>query len=64
MPEPDKSLTTADVAKKVTRTVTQNGRVKKEPVDPSEILSWRDHGTHVVVVTIDGQKLSSKDGKQ
>lgn len=56
---PDMKL--EDACKKVARKVTQNGRTKWEPVSPDEVLSFKDHGTHVVVVTIDGQKLSSKD---
>ncbi|MBX3588845.1 MAG: hypothetical protein KF796_19610 [Ramlibacter sp.] len=30
-------------------------------IEPNEVLSFRDYGTHVVVVTKDGQKFSSAD---
>lgn len=63
-------LTAAAAAKRVQRTITEyvNGkdeagqparmaRQKQVPVEASEVLSYRDYGTHVVVVTIDGQKL-------
>jgi hypothetical protein len=36
-------------------------RAKEVPVQAAEVLSCRDYGTHVVVVTRDGQKLSSQD---
>lgn len=36
-------------------------REKRVPVKADEVLSFRDYGTHVVVVTRDGQKLSSVD---
>ncbi|GAP38778.1 hypothetical protein ISF6_5331 [Piscinibacter sakaiensis] len=29
------------------------------PVGAEEVLSFRDYGSHVVVVTVDGQKFSS-----
>lgn len=44
----DKQLTAAEAAKRV-----------KCPAE--DVLSWRDYGTHVVVVTRDGRKLSSAD---
>lgn len=69
-----KQLTAAEAAKRVKRTVTElvdvrgpGGKVTKEakskrvPVETGEVLSFRDYGTHVVVVTRDGQKLSSTD---
>ncbi|WP_082368682.1 hypothetical protein, partial [Piscinibacter sakaiensis] len=34
-------------------------RVKFVPVGAEEVLSFRDYGSHVVVVTVDGQKFSS-----
>lgn len=52
-----KPLTAAEAAKIVTRVVGD----KKVPVKADEVLAFRDHGTHVVVVTRDGQKLSSAD---
>ena len=36
-------------------------RAKRVAVDADEVLTFRDHGTHVVVVTKDGQKLTSAD---
>lgn len=69
-----KQMTAADAAKRVKRPVTEieerkdrEGAVVKVPktkrvaVDADEVLSFRDHGTHVVVVTKDGQKFSSAD---
>ena len=70
-PAEGKQLTTAEAAKRVRRTVTElvdgkdgEGKVqraKRVTVDADEVLAFRDHGTHVVVVTKDGQKLSSLD---
>lgn len=34
-------------------------RVIESPVGETEVLSFKDHGTHVVVVTVDGQKFIS-----
>ena len=65
-----KELTFAEAAKRVKRTVTElvegkDGakvpRAKKVAVEASEVLSFRDYGTHVVVVTTDGQKLTDAD---
>ena len=57
--------TAEDVARHVKRKVTElvNGkqRTKEVAVHPSEILSFKDYGTHVVAVTTDGQKLSSAE---
>lgn len=38
---------------------TGNTKTKHVAVKPEEVLDFKDHGTHVVVVTTDGQKLSS-----
>ena len=67
-------LTAAEAAKRVKRTATEVvdgkdgggkparvARTKEVPVQAAEVLSFRDYGTHVVVVTRDGQKLSSQD---
>ena len=64
-------MTAVEAAKRVKRTVIEyvdgkggDGkpakvpRPKKMAVDASEVLSFRDYGTHVVVVTKDGQKLT------
>lgn len=70
-PAEAKQLTTAEAAKRVRRTVTElvdgkdgEGKVqraKRVTVDADEVLAFRDHGTHVVVVTKDGQKLTSAE---
>ena len=64
-------MTAAEAAKCVKRTVIEyvdgkgaDGKPAKVPrpkkvgVDASEVLTFRDYGTHVVVVTKDGQKLT------
>ena len=65
-----KKMTAAEAAKRVKRTVTElvegkDGakvpRAKKVAVEASEVLSFRDYGTHAVVVTTDGQKLTDAD---
>jgi DNA-binding LytR/AlgR family response regulator len=69
-----KKLTTADAAKQVRRTVIEYvdgknpdgtpGKIPKSKqvsVQPSEVLTFAEYETHVVVVTKDGQKLSSLD---
>jgi hypothetical protein len=71
MPEPtktpdtaaDKAMTAAEAAKAVKRPVQvkEDDKVvtKLTPVKTDEVLSFKDYGTHVVVVTKDGQKFSS-----
>jgi hypothetical protein len=60
-----KPLTAADAAKMVKRTVViRDGdaeATKKVAVRADEVLAFRDYGSHVVVVTTDGQKFSSAD---
>ncbi len=69
-----KELTSAEAAKRVQRKVVERVEAKGEdgkpvaqvrekrvPVKADEVLSFRDYGTYVVVVTRDGQKLSSLD---
>lgn len=71
---PTKQLTAAEAAKRVKRTIvemvdgkgedgkpTKLAREKKVAVDASEVLSFKDYGAHVVVVTKDGQKFSDAD---
>lgn len=71
-----KQLTAAEAAKRVKRPRTEyvdgtdaNGgaikvsRTKLVAVTADEVLSFKDYGTHVVVVTKDGQKLTSADGE-
>ncbi len=40
---------------------TKVAKPKKVAVEAAEVLSFRDYGDYVVVVTRDGQKLSSLD---
>jgi hypothetical protein len=47
---------TDDAGKPITKQVT-----KRVPVTASEVLDFKDYGSHVVVVTTDGLKLSSAD---
>lgn len=73
-PTAAKQLTAAEAAKRVKRTVTElvDGKVeggkptkvarqKEVAVAAAEVLAFRDYGTHVVVVTRDGQKLTDAD---
>lgn len=68
-----KQLTAAEAAKRVKRAVVElvdgkaeDGkpakvqRSKEVGVDAAEVLSFKDYGTHVVVVTRDGQKLTGE----
>lgn len=72
-----KQMTAAEAAKRVKRTVTELvdgkgedgktakvARAKKVAVEAAEVLTFRDYGTHLVVVTKDGQKLSSADAAE
>ncbi len=58
-------LTAADAAKRVQRIVLEPAegkdkfKEKRLAVSTDEVLSFKDYGTHVVVVTKDGQKLTS-----
>lgn len=56
-----KEMTAADAAKLVKRIVVEDGKKKAVAVGASEVLAFRDYGNRVVVVTTDGQKLSSAD---
>lgn len=64
-------MTAADAAKLVVRKVPVLDKAKKDTgetkdvaVKASEVLSFRDGGDHVVVVTTDGKKLvGEKAGK-
>ncbi len=73
-PPEGKQLTAADAAKRVKRTVIElvdgkgeDGKTvkvtkaKEVAVAASEVLSFRDYGTDVVVVTKDGQKFTSAE---
>lgn len=66
-PSPEKQLSAADAAKLVKRrTVVVDGDAEKvitKPIAAKEVLDFRDYGTHVVVVTTDGQKFSSAEAE-
>lgn len=58
-------LTAADAAKLVFREAPKldddgkpTGKLTRKPIDADEVLAFRDYGSHVVVVTKDGQKFS------
>jgi hypothetical protein len=59
-------LTAATAAKRVKRVILEAVDGKDKPretrvaVAEEEVLSFKDYGTHVVVVTVDGQKLTGK----
>jgi hypothetical protein len=60
-----KTLTNADAAKAVKRPVLGTNKageveVTLVAVKAAEVLTFKDYGTHLVVVTTDGQKLSSE----
>jgi hypothetical protein len=71
----ESKLTAADAAKRVKRSILErvpdgkdgDGKpkfrevIKQVPVTAAEVLTFKDYGTHVVVVTKDGQKFSSVD---
>lgn len=63
--KPDKKLTAAEAAKFVRRTVQvlddagkPTGKTEERPVSEKEVFSFKEYGDKVVVVTIDGQKLT------
>lgn len=62
-PKDSSEMTAADAAKCVFRAVpiankgVQTGETREVAVKASEVLSFRDYGDHVAVVTTDGQKL-------
>ena len=71
---PAKQLTAAEAAKRVKRTVVEyeeskdkDGKLvkaaksKQIPVSADEVLSFKDYGDRIVVVTKDGQKLASAE---
>jgi DNA-binding LytR/AlgR family response regulator len=73
-PSKKSEMTAADAAKQVRRTVVEpvldddgkpTGKTKTKTlsVKVDEVLSFKDYGSHVVVVTTDGQKLSSLQGE-
>ena len=59
-------LTAADAAKRVQRIVLEPAegkdkfKEKRVAVSADEVLSFKDYSTHIVVVTVDGQKLTGK----
>ena len=54
-------MTAAQAAALVQRRVDAQEGLALLPVQPEEVLQFRDYGTHVIVVTADGQKFSSAD---
>lgn len=63
-PNPQAEMTAAEAAKLVFREAPAlnkegkpTGEIKQIAVKVSEVLSFRDCGDHVVVVTTDGRKL-------
>lgn len=59
-------LTAAEAAKRVQRIVLEPAegkdkfKEKRVPVSAEEVLAFKDYGTHVVVVTRDGQKFTGQ----
>lgn len=65
IPATARVMTAADAVQLVRRKVViEDGGASQtitKPIALSEVLTFKDHGTHVVVVTKDGQKFSSVD---
>ncbi|KLN57626.1 hypothetical protein [Variovorax paradoxus] len=72
--ETAKGITAAEAASRVRRIVvevvegkdrqgnpTKSEKIREIRLDPADVLSYRDYGTHVVVVTVDGQKLTDAE---
>jgi hypothetical protein len=63
--ENPKAMTAAEAAKQVKRPVTElvdgKPKTRQVAVKADEVLSFKDYGSFVVVVTKDGQKFSSAD---
>ena len=75
-PPAAKQMTAAEAAKRVKRTVIEmvdgkdkdkDGKTVKVPretkvaIEAADVLSFKDYGTHVVVVTKDGQKFTDAE---
>lgn len=63
-PTNPKGLTKADVVKRVKRQVVLdagNGRTRTDRVAlrEDEVFDFKDYGTHIVVVTVAGEKFSN-----
>ena len=65
--EPANGMTAAQAAKLVFRDVPAKdkdgkptGEVAKKSIKADEVLAFKDYGTHVVVVTVDGQKFTGE----
>lgn len=58
---PDDKTKTPPEANSKTKELTASDAAKRVKCAVGDVLSFRDYGTHVVVVTTDGQKLSSLD---
>ena len=50
----------ADPKKEEAKAMTAAEAAKAVGIKAKDLLAFRDYGTHVVVVTVDGQKLSTK----
>jgi prolyl-tRNA editing enzyme YbaK/EbsC (Cys-tRNA(Pro) deacylase) len=48
---------------KSTAELTVAQAAKRVGIPPAEVFSFRDYGTHVVVVTVEGRKLDSRGGE-
>lgn len=62
MPDPKDQapeLTAAQAAKLVFRPAAEADG-KPVPIKANEVFAFRDYGTHVVVVTVDGQKFTGE----
>jgi len=57
-----KEMTAAEAAKLVSREIPgdEGGKPATKPVRADEVQAFRDYGDRVVVVTVDGQKLTGK----
>lgn len=59
MAKPDTPAKPASDDAKPTKALNAADAAKRVKVGASEVLAFRDYGTHVVVVTRDGRKLNS-----
>ena len=58
---PDDKTKNPPEADRKTKELTAAEAAKRVKCAAADVLAFRDHGTHVVVVTMDGRKLSSQD---
>lgn len=57
---PDDKTKTPPEANSKARELTAADAAKRVKCAVADVLAFRDYGTHVVVVTMDGRKLSSQ----